>query len=446
MIAIAVLCKEFLRWSRDGAIKHVFNPSAIGLFLFSVGLILSNNTHITWGKEIAETLRLPPYIYIELFCLGLVVQALFSVTLVTLSAATALYFLNLAFTRATGVYYFIDSGISVSLFLGLHLLVTDPATSPRTTIGRILFGGLYGGSAFAAYGLLALLGIPIFYDKLLPVPALNLTVRALDYRATKLAAFFSRWSVFDSWKPRSTNLAFMALWSVLFLIMTATGFLSLNHPSQNIQFWQQACEQHKWNSCAVWFGKVRARCGDRSADDCVAAGEAVEAGLVVPTDRSRAGELFMQGCELGSHRSCSLLRGVMRDHGEEDLLRECDRGDAASCWTLGLIYGSENIVVSDPSRAIQSFTQSCMNGWLPGCARVGKRYLAGEHAPLDSVKAAAYFDQACKGDYAPSCYDLAIMYAKGIGVSRDMLAAGRHRKRACALGVLSACQFLERTE
>src|SRR5439155_20550531 len=135
--------------------NHIFHPCAGGLFIFSIGLILSKNTDMSWGREIAETLRLPPYAYIELFCLGLVVQALFSVTLITLSAAAALYALNLLFTSVTGIYYFLDSGISVSLFLGLHLLITDPATSPRTAVGKVIFGSLYGGSAFAAYGLLA---------------------------------------------------------------------------------------------------------------------------------------------------------------------------------------------------------------------------------------------------------------------------------------------------
>ena len=39
---------------------------------------------------------------------------------------------------------FIDSSIPVSVFIGLHLLVTDPATSPRSNSGKIVFGGLYG--------------------------------------------------------------------------------------------------------------------------------------------------------------------------------------------------------------------------------------------------------------------------------------------------------------
>ena len=74
----------------------------------------------------------------------------------------------------TGVPYFVDSEIPTAVFLGLHLLVTDPSTSPRTPLGRAIFGVLYGLGVFALYALLGALGLPTFYDKLLCVPLLNL--------------------------------------------------------------------------------------------------------------------------------------------------------------------------------------------------------------------------------------------------------------------------------
>ena len=56
----------------------------------------------------------------------------------------------------------------------MHLLFTDPSTSPRTELGRIIFGVLYGLSTVLLYALLGALGLPTFYDKLLQVPILNL--------------------------------------------------------------------------------------------------------------------------------------------------------------------------------------------------------------------------------------------------------------------------------
>ena len=92
----------------------------------------------------------------------MVVQSLFSVTLVTLSAAAALFVLNLAYTAVTGVYYFVDATIPIAVFLGLHLLVTDPATSPRRNIGKVLFGAIYGAAVFGLYSVLGWLGMPRF--------------------------------------------------------------------------------------------------------------------------------------------------------------------------------------------------------------------------------------------------------------------------------------------
>lgn len=56
------------------------------------------------------------------------------------------------------------------MFLGLHLLVTDPSTSPRTPLGRAIFGVLYGVGVFGLYALLGAFGLPTFYDKLLCMP------------------------------------------------------------------------------------------------------------------------------------------------------------------------------------------------------------------------------------------------------------------------------------
>ena len=79
MLATGVLGKEFIKWKRDGRPTHIFNPSALSLFIFSVALIATRSTDMTWGIEIADTLHRPPHIYLEIFFLGLIVQSLFRV-------------------------------------------------------------------------------------------------------------------------------------------------------------------------------------------------------------------------------------------------------------------------------------------------------------------------------------------------------------------------------
>ena len=87
LVAVGVLGKEFVRWNREGRYVHIFNPSAFTLGLFSVVLLMTGTTDLTWGQEIASTLSLAPHIYLFLFLVGLVVLYFFSVTLVTASAA-----------------------------------------------------------------------------------------------------------------------------------------------------------------------------------------------------------------------------------------------------------------------------------------------------------------------------------------------------------------------
>ena len=100
--------------------------------------------------------------------------------------------LNLAYTGSTGLYYFVDSNIPIAVFLGLHLLVTDPATSPRRSFGKLLFGAMYGGAGVGLYSVLGWMGAPTFYDKLLCVPPLNLMVQPLDRAGAALEAHFPR--------------------------------------------------------------------------------------------------------------------------------------------------------------------------------------------------------------------------------------------------------------
>src|ERR1041385_3856683 len=101
------------------------------------------------------------------------------------------YFFGLAYFAMTGVYYFVDSYIPIAVFLGMHLLFTDPSTSPRTELGRILFGVVYGVGNMVLYAGLTRAGVPAFYDKLLPVPIMNLSVRIIDaaVRSTWLKRF-----------------------------------------------------------------------------------------------------------------------------------------------------------------------------------------------------------------------------------------------------------------
>lgn len=440
LVSTGVLGKEFFKWTREGRLTHIFNPSAFSSFVFSVALIATNSTHLTWGDEIASTMVRPPNIYLEIFLVGLVVQALYSVTLVTLAAVAALYVLNLVYTSWTGVYHYIDSNIPVAVFLGMHLLVTDPATSPRTALGKMAFGGMYGASVFGLYPLLGWFGIPRFYDKLLCVPLLNLSVRALDRASNALAARCRALVAVWSWSPRQLNLAHMAVWIALFGTMMATNFLGKNHPGRDTAFWQRACDEGRLNGCQTWVRALDRTCSRHSAVACDTLGQVLNEGHVVPRAPLAAGLSFGHACDLGLPSGCTSLKEFMRADGQDVFLQACDRGDGASCFLLGSLYYTGIGVPQDVTRAVTLFHQSCTGGSARGCSRLGASYVKGEGTAVNYAKAIESFEKACRGEHAASCSNVAIMYRRGIGGRQDEALARQRFAQACDLGLQSACQ------
>src|SRR5262245_31634273 len=180
MLAVGFAAKHLIRWKKDGRDTHVFNPSSFGLMVFSIALLLTGTTDLTWGKEIAITQFYPPHMYLFIFLIGLPAKYLFGVTMMTMSAVLITYLFGVAYYSATGVYFFFDSYIPISVFFGMHLLFTDPSTAPRTELGRMIFGVLYGLGNVLMYQLLQSAGVPEFYDKLLPVPILNVSIQLID--------------------------------------------------------------------------------------------------------------------------------------------------------------------------------------------------------------------------------------------------------------------------
>jgi Flp pilus assembly protein TadD len=220
MIAVGFAAKDLIRWTKDGRRVHIFNPSSFTLSVFSLGLIITGSTHLTWGPEIATTQLLPPYIYLLIFLVSLPGQFLFGVALMTLSAVATTYAFGAIYSAITGTYYFIEPSVPIAVFLGMHLLFTDPSTSPRTENGRVMFGMLYGLSVIALVWILEQAGAPTFYDKLLGVPLLNLAIQLIDRAArSPLLRRFDLVAIGRSWPPQRRHVAFIVVWAVLFALI-----------------------------------------------------------------------------------------------------------------------------------------------------------------------------------------------------------------------------------
>ncbi|MFN0052740.1 MAG: RnfABCDGE type electron transport complex subunit D [Planctomycetales bacterium] len=213
MVALAFFSKEFLTWTIAGRRRHIFNPSAFPLAVVSLILLVSGEETMTRGVDLVGAFELPPNFYEVIFLLGLVTQALFLTTPVSLGAVATLslwFGLSiLAFGEPLS-----EAPIAAQVFLGLTFLVTDPATTPRSGLGRLLFGLAYGTGVFATYVLLRWLGKPAYFDKLLVVPLLNLTVPLFDRFCDRLErGWFSFVGQTPAWVGR---FGWLALYILLF--------------------------------------------------------------------------------------------------------------------------------------------------------------------------------------------------------------------------------------
>ena len=220
LVALGYCAKEFLRWNKDGRRAHIFNPSSFPLSVVSLVLLATGTTDITFGVEIATTQLFPPHIYLVVFLAALPVQLLFGVATMTLAAVTTTYALSLVYLGATGSHFFVEAAVPIAVFLGMHLLFTDPSTSPRTEAGRLAFGVLYGASVFALFALLGAAGAPTFYDKLLAVPLLNLLIQVIDRTiGSGVLRRFDPARLGPRLSPRRRNLAYVTVWAVVFAVM-----------------------------------------------------------------------------------------------------------------------------------------------------------------------------------------------------------------------------------
>jgi hypothetical protein len=391
-----------------------------------------------------------------MFVVGLIVQALFSVTLVTLSAAAMLYALNVIYTASTGLYFFIDFNIHPAVFLGLHLLVTDPATSPRKNLGKAIFGAGYGAIVFLLYGWLDSHGLPQFYDKLLPVPILNLTVRLLDRASTAVSAWLARrrWvtegkfrpvQALAGWTPRQANFGFMGIWVALFAFMVGTGFIGGKHPGSDPAFWQQACDAKGGQACHVLARTLDLNCQHNSARDCFALGVLLNNGKGLPREPVGAGRSLKRACDLGLETACSSVVELVKTDGDAVLRDPCSRGDGPSCFMLGSLYYGGQGVSRNLEYSAMLFQQSCAAGFTRGCGQLGESYLFGEGVPKDILKARQILESACDAGYAAGCFNVGLMHRQGIATLKDESLALRRFRQGCDLGNRNACQALGQT-
>jgi hypothetical protein len=168
----AFVCKTFIQ--RDG--KHIFNPSVAGLTLNALATILFPD-QVHFGG-LFHTLNIAPNMSEWVFLGSLIPLTMFRLLPVSIGGILGLLYA----TNTPGA-------LRPTLLLMLTLLATDPATTPRSDLGRLLFGFLVGVSYPIYSVILHHLGQPDDFAKILSVPLANLLIRQFDALASRLTGF-----------------------------------------------------------------------------------------------------------------------------------------------------------------------------------------------------------------------------------------------------------------
>src|SRR4029077_13370372 len=165
-------------------------------------------------------------------------------------------------------------------------------------------------------------GMPTFYDKLLQVPLLNLSIKGIDRVARSRALqVFDPASLGRSLEPRQRHLAYMSVWAIVFAVMSAVQGVGDSHPGQWLPFWRRGCEDGRPYACPYLADLPVSFCNSGSGWACN------EAGLM-HIALSRSGEdlrrldpagaaaPLSRGCELGFFAACGNLSTLTNGTGK----------------------------------------------------------------------------------------------------------------------------------
>lgn len=297
MVAGGYLAKEFIRWDKGGRSAHIFNPSSFPLAVAALVLIVTGTSEATLGRQIVTSQFNVPLIYLAIFLAALPGQLLFGVARMTMTAVVTLFAISVLYFAADGTYLFYDAHIPVPVFLGMHLLFTDPSTSPRAGFGRVIFGMLYAVGVAVSFVLLGWIGAPTYFDKLLPLPILNLLVRRIDAFTASPRFRVPLVSGERPLTPGQRNLAYTSLWGMVFLGLSAVGGVGDRHPGHALPFWEQACQEGNERACQYVTYRTSVYCAEGS-------GWACNEWALRHEDARAARAGFRRGCELGFAPAC----------------------------------------------------------------------------------------------------------------------------------------------
>jgi TPR repeat protein len=294
---------------------------------------------------------------------------------------------------------------------------------------------------------------PEFYDKLLPVPILNLSVQWIDRLAKSgILGRFRRWEA--KFQPRKLNLVHMACWTTLFLAMLVGGYVEGPHEGASIGFWKKAYEEGRPGAGAKLLKLVGSQAILDSGAACNEYGLIHMQGKLVKEDHATAAHYFAKACSLGDPDGCANVAAqflyLREGRSEQDvaraldcLERECTAGKSGyDCSLIGFAYETGSGRPSQKGRALELYREGCTRGDLDACKGLVRTSCWIGPGPGDFEMATRLLEKGCESGDAESCLYLACVdqVKKGFASQEGEIAA--HLNMACKLGSDAACRAL----
>src|SRR5438132_2533979 len=169
-----------------------------------------------------------------------------------------------------------------------------------------------------------------------------------------------------SLSPVRRNLAYVAIWTVVFSAMSAAKGVGDNHPGQWLPFWQQACEEGRRGACDVLVEKLSAYCDEASGWACneaavlrVRLSRSNEDGEKAATADAVAS--LERGCAFGFKPACQNVLTMVRDTGQPD-----SAPPTLDDYPI-ILRGSKQSVPDRRPTAL--YALACQQGWPAACGR-----------------------------------------------------------------------------
>jgi hypothetical protein len=235
----------------------------------------------------------------------------------------------------------------------MHLLFTDPSTSPRSGGGRVIFGALYSVLTIAIYLLLESLGQPSFYDKLLPVPLMNLLVPWIDRLAKPVAV--DRATLGQRFGSIQRNLIYTSLWAASFVALSLLQGVGDRHPGQYLPFWRNACGMGSTRACEYVAKMLIVYCQKGSGWACN------EEGRLEHRVGRPAQARFQRACQLGFTPGCNNIERLSTTPRSDQLATDQPQ---VQDWPILVAGTKPPLEERDPAKLE---VLACAQGWRETC-------------------------------------------------------------------------------